>query len=341
MFQKLTQGVFIIAEAGVNHNGEEAKAYELVDIAAAAGADAVKFQTFRPGECTGKYAVKVDYLKKSSSEQETRFDITKKLALPFEAFQRIQAYAQKKGILFLTTPDGFESLEYVHQVLDVPVIKVSSTEVTHLNFLRAVAKTMKPVILSTGLSNLDEVGKALEVIRAYHQQVVVLHCTSSYPTRPEEANLQAMVSMQKAFCVAVGYSDHTLGWEAGIMAVALGACVIEKHFTIDKTLPGPDHSTSLNLGELKDFVAALRKARLMLGDGEKKPSEAELRNRDGIRRSVVAARDLSKGTRLIQEDITCKRPGTGIHPYEFEKVIGRVTKRDFKADEPIVWEDLA
>lgn len=332
--------VFIIAEAGVNHNGEIKKAYELVDIAAWANADAVKFQTFKLGECTGRFAIKIDYLKAASSAGETRYDITKKLALPYEAFLKIQRYAKKKGVLFLTTPDGYESLEFVNNVLKIPIIKISSTEVTHLKFLEEVARKRKPIIFSTGMSTLYEVRKALNVMRKYNNDITALHCTSAYPAPLREVNLRAMLTMQKACAVKVGYSDHTSGFEAAIAAVSLGASVIEKHFTIDKRLPGPDHKASLSPSELKMFITMIRNTELILGDGIKKPTAAEIKNINGIRRSIVASKALKKGMQLKAGDITYKRPGFGIHPYDCKKIIGLVLRKDLVEDEPIRWEYL-
>lgn len=332
--------VFIIAEAGVNHNAELKKGYELVNIAYEANADAVKFQTFQPGECTGIFAIKVDYLKKSSQRDETRYSITKNLALPYSDFLKIQRYAKKKGILFLTTPDGYKSLEYVDKVLNIPIIKISSTEITHLKFIDKVAKKKKPIILSTGISTLGEIERALQVIYQYHKKVTVLHCTSEYPASPEEVNLRAMITIYNAFKVKVGYSDHSLGFEASIAAVALGASVIEKHFTINKTLIGPDHKFSLSPQELKDFVKAIRKTEAILGDGIKRPMPSELKNIDGIRRSIVASRDLKKGTHLSVKDFTFKRPGYGVHPYYCERIVGMAINKNFVQDEPIEWKHL-
>lgn len=332
--------VFIIGEAGVNHNGELKKAYELVDIAYKAKVDAVKFQTFKPGECTGKFAIKVDYVKKFSPETESRYEITKKLALPYKDFLKIQNYADKKGILFLTTPDGYESLEFVNSVLKVPIIKISSTEMTHLKFLEEVAKKCKPIIISSGMSTLNEIRIALDVMQKHNKDITVMHCTSEYPTPPHEANIKAMIAIRDAFDVKYGYSDHTLGNEASIAAVALGASVIEKHFTIDKNLRGPDHKASLSPKELKKFVEAIRKTEILLGNGKKEPTQSELKNIAGIRRSIVAGRKLKSGTHLTEGDISFKRPGSGIHPYDFEKVLGMRINKDMQEDEPLQWDYL-
>lgn len=320
------QKVFIIAEAGVNHDGKLNQAFRLIDVARAANVDAVKFQTFKQGECTGKFS--------------PRYNMSSSLVLPHGDFKKLKSYCEKKHILFLTTPDGMESLEYVNSVLNVPAIKISSTDVTHLKFLEEVAKKQKPIIFSTGMSTLDEVGRALEVMKKYNDDITVLHCTSQYPALPEEANLRAMVTIKKNFGVRVGYSDHTLGVEASIAAVALGASVIEKHFTIDQRLPGPDHKASLSPVGLKEFVSAIRKTEKMLGNGEKQPSESEKKDIVDIRRSIVAAKDLEPGNCLCSEDLTFKRPATGIHPYDFEKVLKKKINKKLQKDEPLMWKYL-
>lgn len=332
--------VFIIAEAGVNHNGDLQNALKLVDVAVAAGADAVKFQTFKSGECTGKFAVKVDYLENTTQETQTRFELTQSLILPFEQFIKIKEYCESKNILFLTTPDGQESLDFITDRLNVPIIKVSSTELTNLKFIEMIAAKGLPIILSTGIGNLGEIEKALEVIEPYNIETTILHCTSEYPAPIDEVNIKAMKTISKAFGIKVGFSDHTVGNEASIAAVALGATVIEKHFTLDKQMPGPDHKASLDPDELSDFVKKIRNTEVLLGDGRKKASLSELKNREGIRRSVVAARPLSKGTILCEKDFTFKRPGYGIHPYDVQKIIGFKVNKDLEADEPILWKYL-
>jgi N-acetylneuraminate synthase/N,N'-diacetyllegionaminate synthase len=331
---------FVIAEAGVNHNGEIRKAFELVDIAVAAKADAIKFQTFKPGECTGEFAVMVDYVRDACKNYKSRYDVAKKLALPYSDFVKIKKYSEKKKILFLTTPDGYESLEYVVGTLKVPMIKISSTEVTHLKFIEKVATKGMPIILSTGLSTLKEVEIAMNVIRKYHNNVMLLHCVSEYPTPDRNANIRAICALRDHFKCRVGYSDHTKGFEASLAAVAIGASIIEKHFTIDRNLPGPDHNFSLSPCQLVDFIKSIRKVELMLGTGIKKPTRGELRNINGIRRSVVASKGLRKGTLLKSEDIDFKRPGYGVHPYDYEKIIGFRLKKDMIKDEPIEWKHL-
>ena len=332
--------VFIIAEAGVNHNGDIELAKQLIDAAAEAKADAVKFQTWKPGEVTGKYATKVAYLEESCKE-ETRHDLSNRLCLPYDAFRELKAHCEKAGILFLSTPDGFESLDFVVDELDMPIIKIGSTEVTHHAFLAAVAKKGRPIIFSTGLSTLTEVEASINVIRCHYQgELIVLQCTSEYPAPAEDVNLLAMVTMRDAFGVSVGLSDHSEGNEAAIAAVALGARVIEKHFTLDRSLPGPDHQASLTPSELAAFVQAVRKTELLLGDGEKAPSAREILNLDGIRRGVVAAHPLTQGTMLTASDLVAKRPFVGIEPHEQEQLIGRVITRDIDEDEPIRWRDI-
>ncbi len=333
--------VFIIAEAGVNHNGEINLAKKLIDTAIAAGVDAVKFQTFKPGEITGKYAVKVDYLAETSDAAESRFELSKKLCLSYENFIILKQYCDQRGIMFLTTPDGFESLDFVVDQLQVPIIKVGSSEANHLEFLTAVAKKNRPIILSTGMCTLGEVETAVNTIRQHTlPELVILHCTSEYPAPYNEVNLRAMVTMAQALHVPVGFSDHTEGFIAPIAAVALGAQVIEKHFTLDKSLPGPDHKASMNPVELTQLVEAIRTTEKVLGDGLKRPSTSELRNIVGIRRGVVAARDISKGTIITREMLAAKRPFVEISPNELNLLIGMTLNRNLKEDEPIHWKDV-
>jgi N,N'-diacetyllegionaminate synthase len=333
--------LFIVAEAGVNHNGDLALARRLIDAAADAGADAVKFQTWKPGELTGRFAYKVGYLESSTPTGESRYELSRRLALPYEAFRELQAYARERGILFLSTPDGFDSLEFLAGELSLPFIKVASTEVTHPQFLTAVGRWNRPVLLSTGMSDLGEVERALAALRGEgNPSVVLLHCTSEYPAPAAEMNVRAVATLARAFQVPVGLSDHSTGHEAAIAAVALGAVVIEKHFTLDRELPGPDHRASLDPDGLRAFVASLRTVELMLGDGIKRMTPSEHRNVAGIRRSVVARRALKKGFVLTAEDLVCKRPGTGIAPEALQHIVGMRINRDLEEDEPISWDDL-
>ena len=293
---------YIIAEAGVNHNGSVISAKQLIDIAHEAGADAVKFQTWVPGELTGKFAFKVDYLDDSTPEEESRFELSKRLCLSYDAFRELKSYSDKVGIEFLSTPDGFKSLDFLVDELNIPIIKVGSTELNHISFLRAVGSKKRPVIISTGLGNEDEVGSAIEALRiggGNNLPITILQCTSEYPAPAEEMNIYVIKKFAEKYNLPVGLSDHSTGFEATIAALALGSEVIEKHFTLDKNMEGPDHSASLSPEELKDFILAIRRTELMLGDGIKLPTKSEIKNIEGIRRSVVASRDLKSGTILM------------------------------------------
>lgn len=334
-------GVCLIAEAGVNHDGEVDKALRLVDASQAAGADAVKFQTWRPGECTGRFAYKVDYLKATSPQDESRYQLSQRLCLPYEAFRRISRHCREVGMPFLSTPDGFQSLDFLVDELDIPLVKVSSTELTHLAFLEAVGRKGRPVLLSTGMGNLGEIEAALAALRAHGDPgVTLLHCTSAYPAPIEEINLRAMVTMGRAFQTPVGLSDHSQGLEAAIASVALGAAVIEKHFTLDKDAPGPDHRASLDPDEFAALARSVRRTELLLGDGLKRMTATEARNAGGIRRGVVAARPLAKGSVLAEGMLACKRPGSGLPPAFLGLVLGMRVNRDLAEDEPLKWEDL-
>lgn len=330
---------FIVAEAGVNHNGDLSIAKKLIDTAADSKADAVKFQTWKPGEITGKFTHKVDYLTKTTSPGETRYELSNRLALSYDSFRTLQRYAMQKGILFLSTPDGYESLDFLVDELDIPVIKIGSTEITNVQYLKAIASKDRPIILSTGMSNLGEVERAISVIRCETQKpLVLLHCTSQYPVSFEEINLRSMVTMRNAFQLPVGLSDHSTGKEAAIAAVALGASVIEKHFTIDKKMEGPDHQASLNPSELHDFIESIRKTETLLGSGVKQMTYSEKKNVANIRRSIVLKYPISKGTVITREMLACKRPGTGIEPAAMEIVIGMTINKDMEEDEPLMWK---
>jgi N,N'-diacetyllegionaminate synthase len=332
---------FIIAEAGVNHDGDPERARRLIDVAVEARADAVKFQTWRPGEITGRFTHKVAYLDSTTDVGETRYELSSRLALPYPVFRELKEHAEKRGILFLSTPDGFDSLGFLAGELNIPIIKIGSSEVTHPQYLEAVGRTGRPVILSTGLSNLGEVEKALAALRRGGAgPIVLLHCTSEYPAPDNEMNLRAMLTLRNAFNLPVGLSDHSLGAEASIAAVAMGAAVIEKHFTLDRSRPGPDHQASLDPAGLAAFVASIRRVEKMLGDGIKRATSTELANMNGIRRGVVATRDLKAGTVLAADMLTCKRPAGGIDPEHFEHIIGLRITRDLAEDEPLAWCDI-
>lgn len=332
--------VYVIAEAGVNHNGNLENAMKLVDMAYECGADAIKFQTFKAEESTGVTADKAEYQKKNDPTKETQLDMIRKLELPFSDFGLIKEYCQKRGIDFISTPDGSESLSCLID-LDVPLIKVGSTEVTNHYFLEEIAKSKKPMILSTGMATLGEIEKALEVIFSTgNDKVELMHCTTDYPTAIEDVNLRAMVTLRDAFHVPVGYSDHTLGVEAAISAVVLGATCIEKHITLDRNMEGPDHKASMPPAEFKEYVKAIRNTEILLGDGKKKPTKNEVKIMQQVRRSILAKEDLEEGVILTKDMFCYKRPGTGIAPEYADLLVGRVLKRNISKEEVITWQDV-
>lgn len=331
---------FIIAEAGVNHNGDIELAKKLVDMAVECGADAIKFQTFKAYECAGVFAEKAQYQNENMPINESQFDMISKLELPFEQFIEIKKYCDKKGIIFISTPDGIESLDFLIS-LDVPLIKIGSTEITNLGFLKSIGETGKPIILSTGMSTLGEVEKAINTIYSTgNKDVRIMHCTTDYPTSIEDVNIKAMITMKNAFQVSVGFSDHTLGFEAAISAVSLGAEFIEKHITLDRNMEGPDHKASMPPVEFKKYVKYIRNTEKLLGDGIKKPTEREKIIMKDVRRSIVAAFDLKKGTVLEKNMLAYKRPGNGIKPEFVDILIGKELKRDLSKDEVISWMDI-
>lgn len=331
---------YIIAEAGVNHNGDIELARKLIDVAKEAGADAVKFQTFKAEESTSFCAEKAEYQKHTTAESESQLEMIRRLELPFSAFGELQKYCIDRDIDFISTPDGLDSLNCLLQ-LDVPLLKIGSTEVTNYPFLEALGKTGKPLILSTGMSTLGEIEKALEIIRSTgNQNITLMHCTTDYPTDINYVNLTAMKTMQQAFQVDVGYSDHTLGYEAAIAAVALGAECIEKHITLDRGLKGPDHQASMPPAEFKEYVTHIRNTECLLGDGRKRPTPNEIQNLNQVRRSIVTTRAICKGTMITKDMLCLKRPGTGIAPEYEDVLVGRTIKRDMEADEMIQWEDI-
>lgn len=333
-------GVYIIAEAGINHNGNLELAKRLVDMAKECGADAVKFQTFKAEESTSDLAQKAEYQKQNEPTEESQLEMLRKLELPFESFKVLKAYCEEKGIDFISTPDGTESLACLTE-LDVPLIKVGSTEVTNHFFLEEIARTGKPIILSTGMSTLGEVEKALQVIwKSGNDQVTLMHCTTDYPTRLEEVNLRAMLTLKDAFKVPVGYSDHTEGFEAAVAAVTMGAVCIEKHITLDRSLPGPDQPASMPPEEFECYVRYIRNTECLLGDGRKRPTAHEQTIMSQVRRSILAARDLAEGTVLTPDMLCFKRPGDGIWPEYVSVLIGRRLKRDIQKEEMIHWEDI-
>lgn len=332
--------VLIIAEAGVNHNGKLDIAKKLVDMAVQSGADAIKFQTFKAEESTSAYANKAEYQMENMPIEESQLEMIKKLELPFEQFKEIQDYCSKKKIMFISTPDGIESLRFLVD-LNLPIIKIGSTEVSNIEFLKEIGETGKEIILSTGMSNLGEVEKALSILKSTgNNNIKIMQCTTDYPTAVQDVNLRAMVTMREAFKVPVGLSDHTVGNEAAIAAVALGAEFIEKHITIDMKMEGPDHKASMGLNEFARYVKAIRDTEKLLGDGIKRPTKREEIIMKDVRRSIVAASTLTKGTKIKKSMLTYKRPGDGIKPELCDCLEGRILNRDIHKDELIRWEDI-
>jgi len=325
------QPCFIIAEAGVNHNGSLEMARQLVDAAARAGADAVKFQTFKAEKVVSPQAPKAAYQLQTTGARESQLDMVKRLELPFDAFRELYVYCQDKRIRFMSTPFDEESVDFLAE-LNVAVFKIPSGEITNLPFLAHVARKGKPMIVSTGMSYLGEVEAAVRTIEETgNHDFVLLHCVSNYPADPVDANLRAMQTMATAFSVPVGYSDHTPGIEVALAAVALGACVIEKHFTLDRNLPGPDHRASLEPDELVALVRDIRTVEAALGHGRKEPAASEANTAAVARRSLVAARDIPAGAVLTKELIAIKRPGTGLPPAMRDTLIGRRVRVDVTA----------
>lgn len=323
---------FLIGEAGVNHNGSLAMALQLVDVAVAAGVDAVKFQTFSAARVVVRDAPKARYQKEATGSDESQLEMLRKLELSPKDHREIQAYCAKRGILFLSTPFDEESADLLEE-LHVPAFKIPSGEITNLPFLAHVARKNKPMVVSTGMSTLEEVAAAVAAIRlAGNDEFVLLHCVSAYPAEAADANLSAMQTMAKAFGVPIGYSDHTLGTEVALAAVALGAHILEKHFTLDRSLPGPDHCASLEPDELNELVRGVRTVEAALGHGRKEPMPAEADVAAVSRKSIVAAHDIPAGTHVTRDLLIMKNPGTGWPPSMLGQVLGRVTAKDIPAD---------
>ncbi|MBO9731730.1 MAG: N-acetylneuraminate synthase [Chitinophaga sp.] len=329
--------VFIIAEAGVNHNGDIRLAKQLIDIAVDAKADAVKFQTFIAEKGISKFAQKAAYQKESTGANETQLDMVKKLELSFDQFIELNAYAADKGIMFLSTPFDFPSIDFLKD-LGISYGKIPSGEIVNLPYLIKMAKSFEKLIMSTGMTDMEEIKTAIDILIKYgakKENIVVLHCNTEYPTPFEDANLKAMQTIGKECNVQIGYSDHTPGIEAPVAAVALGARLIEKHYTIDKAMEGPDHAASLSPDELAAMVRAIRNVEKALGSGNKVPSASESKNKSIARKSIVAATDIKKGELFTEENLTVKRPGDGLSPMLWFDVIGKKAERDFQMDELI------
>lgn len=326
---------FIIAEAGDNHNGDINLAYKLIDKAAEAGADCVKFQTFITEEIISKNARMAEYQKKNTGQDESQFEMVKKLELSFSDFEKLKEYCDCKKIMFLSTPFDLKSVDFLESI-GVNVWKIPSGEITNLPYLIKIAKTNKDIILSTGMATIEEIEQTVSVLKENGAgNITLLHCTTEYPAPVNEVNLFAMKTMRKYFNLDVGYSDHTQGIAIPTAAVALGATVIEKHFTLDKNMDGPDHKASLEPHELKDMVDAIRQVEKALGNGEKKPSPSEIKNIAIARKSIVARCDIKKGDTFSEENLAIKRPGEGISPMSWFEILGKEAKRDFIEDEYI------
>jgi len=325
------QPVFVIAEAGVNHNGDLKMARALIDVAVEAGADAVKFQTFRADRLVTTDAPKAEYQLQSTNDAESQFEMLRGLELSGDAHRELQSYCHERGIIFLSTPFDEEAADLLDD-LGVPAFKISSGDLTNSPLLEHVARKGKPVILSTGMSELSELIEAVSVLNAAGcENPVLLHCVSNYPAVPSEINLRAMQTMRSAFDVPVGFSDHTKEIDIALAAVALGACVLEKHFTLDRTLPGPDHRASLEPADLRALVRSIRRVESALGSGRKVPAPSEIETAKVARRSLVAARDIPAGATLEREMVTMRRPGTGMSPALLETLLGHRAVREIAA----------
>ena len=329
--------VFIIAEAGVNHNGSMENAFKLIDVAVAAGADAVKFQTFKAESLVQKNAPKAAYQQDSAIASESQFDMIKKLELDVNTHYELMEYCHKKRIMFLSTPFDFDSIELLDK-LNIALFKVPSGEITNVPYLRKIGAKGKPVLLSTGMSTLGEIESALKILidaGATREKITVLHANTMYPTPMEDANLRAIHTIACAFNVKAGYSDHTLGIEAPIAAVALGATVIEKHFTLDRGMSGPDHAASLEPHELKQMVETIRNIEMGLGDGIKCPTKSEWPNREVARKSIVAKTDIKKGELFSEGNLTVMRPGNGLGVEYWDETIGEKAQKNYRAGEQL------
>ncbi|MBU3154823.1 N-acetylneuraminate synthase [Clostridium estertheticum] len=326
---------FIIAEAGVNHNGDIEIAKQLVDKAVISGVDAIKFQTFKTEKLVTGYADMADYQKSNIGHTSSQFTMLKQLELSQESFIKIQEYCKYKGIMFLSTPFDFESADFLESI-GMLAFKISSGDLTNIPLLEHIAKFNKPIILSSGMANLSEIEEALNAIYCLgNKEVAVLHCTSNYPAKLQSVNLNAMNTIKNAFKVVGGYSDHTKGITVPIAATAIGANIIEKHFTLDKNMQGPDHKASLNPTELKDMVQSIRDVEMALGNGIKRYNPSEVDTIKAARKSIVASRYIKKGQLITLMDLDYKRPGTGLSPKFYVDIVGKKTNRDIKMDEQI------
>lgn len=354
--------VYIIAEAGVNHNGSIETAKRLIDVAAECGADAVKFQTFKAESLVSRFAPKADYQKQTTDKNESQYAMLKKLELDYQAHQILMEYCNKKKIQFLSTPFDLQSLDLLANIINLPILKIPSGEITNAPLLLKASSTGKKIILSTGMSTLGEIETALGIFafgylrkreeipsieafqKAYtssegqsilKKNVSLLHCTSEYPAPFDEVNLQAMCTMKSVFGLPVGLSDHTVGIAVPIAATALEAVIIEKHFTLDRNFPGPDHAASLEPDELKTMVQSIRQVEKALGNSAKLPVFSEMRNRMIVRKSIVAAKNIKKGEIFTIDNLSIKRPGNGVSPMQYWNILNRKAEKDYLADEVI------
>lgn len=349
---------FIIAEAGVNHNGSLDIAKELVDVAAESGSDAVKFQTFKSEKLVTSYAKQAEYQARNIGKEQSQYEMLKKLELPYEYFKELSKYCDKKGIIFMSTPHSCnEDVDLVSEISSA--IKVGSGDLTNIPLLKYIAAKQLPIILSTGMSTVEDIEDALRAIKPTNNKVILLHCTSNYPTPLNEVNLKAMISMKNKFSLPVGYSDHTIGIYVSVASVAMGAVIVEKHFTLDKNMEGPDHKASLDSHELKEMVSEIRRTserlrkgetgenivnglnmKEILGDGIKRPMPSEINTMEIARKSIVASGDIPENTMIKDSMIAMKRPGTGLKPKFYLDVIGKKTKKAIKKDGFITFDDL-
>jgi N,N'-diacetyllegionaminate synthase len=332
------KSVFIIAEAGVNHNASLERAHQLIEAAAKSGVDAIKFQTAVIEEEVSEKSELVDYQKNNTENYKNQLELAKKIHLPNNVWQELKVHTEQLGLKFMSSAFSVAGVSILAD-LGMEIYKIPSGEVTNLPYLRKVAKVAKEVILSTGMANLNEIEDALNILQNEglpKENIIVLHCNTEYPTPFSDVNLKAMLHIKDALGVKIGYSDHTIGIEVPVAAVSLGARVIEKHFTLDKTLPGPDHKASLEPGELKSMVSAIRNIELALGNGFKEPSESEIKNMKLVRKSIVAKKEIQKGEIFSESNLSVKRPGTGISPMVWDNVIGKISKHHFNKDDQII-----
>lgn len=321
----------------MNHNGSIVIAKKMIDTAVFAGADFVKFQTFKAETLVSEKAEKAAYQKSLTNKDETQFDMIKKLELDKKAHKELNDYCKDKKIQFLSTAFDHESIELLAE-LDIPLFKIPSGEITNFPYLRHIGGMDKPIIMSTGMSTLVEIRHALNIFLkagAKKEKITILHCNTEYPTPMEDVNLKAMITIRDELDINIGYSDHTLGIEIPIAAVAMGATIIEKHFTLDSSMPGPDHAASLQPEELKAMVSAIRNIEKSIGDGVKKPSKSEVKNIDIVRKSIVAKKSIKKGELFSEKNLTVKRPGIGISPMEWDNIIGKKSEASFAIDDLI------